>query len=85
MVSRSETSKIMQFYCLYLSFVDEFVCCYLLHCCDDTTTRLEIMAESKIHFSRVGSIGKVTISFVMSARPFISLYRTTPLPLDGVL
>ena len=58
MISRSETSKIMQLYCLYLSFVYEFVCCYLLHYCDDVTVRLEIMAENKIHFSRVGKIGK---------------------------
>jgi len=58
MVSRSETFKIMQLYCMYLSFVYEFVCCYLLHYCDDAPVRLEIMAESTIHFSRVGKIGK---------------------------
>lgn len=57
MVSQSETSKIMQLYC-FLSFVYEFVCCYLLHYCDDAAIPLEIMAESKIHFNRVGKIGK---------------------------
>jgi hypothetical protein len=58
MVSRSETSKIILLYCLCLSFAYEFVCCYLLHYCNDATIRLEIMAEGKIHFSRVGKIWK---------------------------
>jgi hypothetical protein len=58
MISRSETSKIMQLYCLYISLVYEFVCFYLLHYRDDVTARLEIMAKSKTHFRRVGKIGK---------------------------
>jgi len=58
MVSRSETSKIMPLCCLYVSFVYEFVYCYLLYYCDDALMRLEIMADSTIHFSRVGKIGK---------------------------
>ena len=30
-------------------------------------------------------LGKATVSFVISVRPFSSLHRTTPLPLDGVI
>jgi hypothetical protein len=85
MVSQSETSKIMQLYCLFLSFVYEFVCCYLLHYCDDATISLEIMAESSYILTVLAKLGKATTSFNMSVRPFISLHRTTLLPLDGVL